>query len=147
MGPPAHLKVFKPRNVLSKRKTGTKKNGTETKGRASWGLSHMGIQHVYGHQTQNCYCAQEFLTGTWVGSSLVVQPAAEQCRFGCLEATDRLNSGNLVGELVGGLEEQKGIATPLEEQHVGLTTQFSQSLDCQPRSVCTWRDPQLQIHM
>jgi hypothetical protein len=34
-----------------------------------------------------------------------------------LEPTIRLSSGNLLGELEEGLEEERGIATPLEEQH------------------------------
>jgi hypothetical protein len=34
-----------------------------------------------------------------------------------LEQTIRLISGNPVGELEEGLEELKGIATPLEKQH------------------------------
>jgi hypothetical protein len=46
-----------------------------------------------------------------------VQPAIDQCRGGCLEPIIRLNLGNLVGELVEGLEEWRGIATPLEEQN------------------------------
>jgi hypothetical protein len=45
-------------------------------------------------------------------------------RGGCLEPTIRQNSGNLVGELEEGLEEQRGIATPLEELH---------RLPCSPR--------------
>lgn len=46
-----------------------------------------------------------------------VRPATDQCRGGCLEPTIRLNSGNLVGELAEGLEELRGIATQLEEEH------------------------------
>jgi hypothetical protein len=46
-----------------------------------------------------------------------VWPVTDQCRGGCWELTIRLNSGNLVGELAEGPEEQRGIATPLEEQH------------------------------
>jgi hypothetical protein len=46
-----------------------------------------------------------------------VQPATDQCRCRCLEPTIRLNSGNLVRQLAEGLEERRGIATPLEEQH------------------------------
>ena len=46
-----------------------------------------------------------------------IQPATDQCRCGCLEPTIRMNSGNLVGELAEGLEEQRGIATPLEKKH------------------------------
>jgi hypothetical protein len=34
-----------------------------------------------------------------------------------LELTIRLNSENLVGELAEELEEQRGIASPLKEQH------------------------------
>jgi hypothetical protein len=34
-----------------------------------------------------------------------------------LEPTSRMTSENLVGEQAEGLEEQRGIATPLEEQH------------------------------
>jgi hypothetical protein len=34
-----------------------------------------------------------------------------------MEPNIRLNSGNLVRELAEGMEELKGIATPLEEQH------------------------------
>jgi hypothetical protein len=34
-----------------------------------------------------------------------------------LEPTIRLNLGNLVGELAEELEEQRGIAVPLEEQY------------------------------
>jgi hypothetical protein len=45
-----------------------------------------------------------------------VWPATDQSRGGCLEPTIRLNSGNLVGELAKGLKEQRGMATPLEEQ-------------------------------
>ena len=39
------------------------------------------------------------------------------CRCEGLEPTIRLSSGTLVGEMAEGLEELKGIATPLEEQH------------------------------
>ena len=39
------------------------------------------------------------------------------CRGGCLEPTIRLNSENQVGEQAEGLEEQRGISTPLDEQH------------------------------
>ena len=46
-----------------------------------------------------------------------VRPATDEKRGGCLEPTIRLYSGNLVGELAERLEEQRGIATPLEEQH------------------------------
>jgi hypothetical protein len=46
-----------------------------------------------------------------------VWPATDQCRCWCFEPTIRLSSENLVEELVEGLEEQSGVATPLEEQH------------------------------
>jgi hypothetical protein len=46
-----------------------------------------------------------------------VLPATDQCRCGSLELTIRLRSGARMGELVEGLEEeQRGIATPQEEQ-------------------------------
>ena len=57
---------------------------------------------------------RHFLTGmavSWEGL-----PAPDQCRGGYLQPTIRLSSGTLVGELVEGLGEQRGIATPLEEQ-------------------------------
>jgi hypothetical protein len=43
--------------------------------------------------------------------------ATDQCRCGILEPIIRLSSRTPVEELVEGLEEWKGIATPLEEQH------------------------------
>ena len=46
-----------------------------------------------------------------------VQSATDKSRCGCLEPTIRLNSGNLVGEMSEGLEEQRVIAIPLEEQY------------------------------
>ena len=60
-----------------------------------------------------------------------VQPATDQCRCGCLEPTIRLSSGNLVGELEEGLEQ--GVLQPHRKNIA--TTQNSQGLDHQPRSV------------
>jgi len=61
-----------------------------------------------------------------------VWTATDQCRCGCLEPTIKQSSGNMVGELAEGLEERRRIRrTTLPD----LTTQFSQSLDHQPRSV------------
>ena len=54
-----------------------------------------------------------------------------------LVANHQTELRELVGKQVEGLEGQKGIATPLEEEHrlACLNTQFSQRLDYQPRSV------------
>jgi hypothetical protein len=41
-----------------------------------------------------------------------VQPAADQCKCGCLEPNIRLSSGTVVGELEEGLEELSGTAAP-----------------------------------
>jgi hypothetical protein len=46
-----------------------------------------------------------------------IRPVTDHSRSRWLEPNIRLNSENLVGELAEGLEELRGIATPLEEQH------------------------------
>jgi hypothetical protein len=130
---PTYLKVFFNQEMfLSKGRTRTK-NGTETEGRANWGTAPP--EDTSCLQTPNptllLWLKVPFGEEPSVAVPVEVRQATDQCRGGCLEPTIRLNSRNLVGKLAEGLEEQRGIGrTTL----AGLTTQFSQRLDHQPRS-------------
>jgi hypothetical protein len=72
---------------------------------------------MYGDTKPNTVAMVACGEGPSLAVSGEVPPATDQCRGGCLEPTIRLNLGNLVGDLAGGLEEQRGVASPLEEQH------------------------------
>jgi hypothetical protein len=117
-GHPPISKSFFPEMFLLKEMTGSK-NGTETEGRVNWGMAPPGNTSCL--QTPSLAllpwsrgaCRQE-LSMAVPGE---VWPATDQCRCGCLEPNIRLNSGNLVGELAEGLENQRWIATTLEEQN------------------------------
>ena len=101
-----------PKMFLSKGKTGTI-NGTETENRAKWGEP----QRLMPADTKPSTIGvgkRNFLRETKCGGPLEVWPVTVKCRCGRLEPTIR---GNLVREFSGGLEEQGGLATPLEEQH------------------------------
>ena len=63
-----------------------------------------------------------------------------------MEPTIRLSSGNLVGELAEGLEERRGIATPLEEQH-RLADHPVRPESGPPTKKGTRKNPWVQIHM
>ena len=116
MGLPTHLKVFNAEMFLSKGRTGTK-NGTETEGRAIQGLPHLGIHNVCRHQTRHCCCGQEGLADrnlVWwfLGRS------CQQLTNADVDAwSHQTELRNLLGELSEGVEEQRVIATSLEEQH------------------------------
>jgi len=114
MGTPIHLKVFTPTMFLSKGRTGTK-NRAETEGRAIQGLPHLRIHHVCRHQTQHCCHGQEVLADrnlVW----WVLRKSTQQLTSANVDAlrTIKWSSENLLGQ---GMEDRRGITTPLEEQH------------------------------
>jgi hypothetical protein len=119
----------------SKGKTGTE-TGADTEGKANQGLPYLGIHHVCRHYTQQCCrwsrgaCWQE----PGVAIPWEVCPATNQCGCGCLEPTIRLSeSCRVAGRRTGGAE---GDCNPIgRTTSAGQTTQCSQGLDQQPRSV------------
>ena len=102
MVPLTHQKFCKPEIFLSKARVGTT-NGAETEERAIQGLPYVGIHHVCRHQTRHCLCSQDVLLDTNLLRRFLGK------FFQKLTLADiRLRSANLVGELGGKVEEQRG---------------------------------------
>jgi hypothetical protein len=121
---------------LSKGRTGTK-NGAETEVWAIWGLSHLDIHPGCRHQTLHCCFCQEVLADrnlAWLFLGRSSQPLTNADVDTCSQPSDWAQGPQWgVGGRTVGVE---GDCNPTgRTTSVGQTTQCSQKLDHQPRSV------------